>query len=174
MVRYERFLEYLAGHPEASEVGARLKREGADLHRVFSALVVYIEGRSVADERKKRGKTTRTIINAGVRQHGVSPAVGRWLLDRAELAHATNGLGHVQNLDSIVWTHLYLEHVTGRPISMGELAYLVQAALHALGRRPKGEAVYTDPNSLAHAIRRYRTRNKAFLEILIADISRNS
>ena len=178
MLRFERFLEYLSGHPEACEVGARLKREGADLHQVFSALIIYIEGRSIAAERKKRGKTHRAIVNAGLRKHGVSPEVGRWLFDRAELAHATNGLGQVQNLDSLAWVQFYLEHVTARRVSSGELGYLIQAANFAMGRRPKIQSrdfdpLVVDPNSIAHALRRYRQKNKAFMEILKADISRN-
>jgi hypothetical protein len=169
MLRFELFLEYLSGHPEACEVGARLTRDGADLHRVFSALIVYIEGWSIAGDRKKRGKAHRAIVNAGVRKHGVSPEVGRWLLDRAELAHATNGLGQVRNLDSLAWLQLYLGHVTGRRVTMGELAYLVEAANHALGRK----ATYVDPNTIAHELRRHRQKNPRFIQILKSDVSRN-
>jgi hypothetical protein len=170
MDKFERFIGYLADHPEACEVGARLKREGVDLRKVFAATVTYIQGRTIAAERKKRGKATRAIINEGVRDHGVSSAVGRWLLDRAELAHAVNGLGLVHNLDSLAWLHLYLESVTRRRVAMGELAYLVQAANHALRRR---QPTYVDPNSLAHELRRYKKKNPRFLEILKADIARN-
>jgi hypothetical protein len=173
MVRFQRFVDYLSDHPEACEVAARLRREGTDLHRVFAALMVYVEGRSIAKERKKRGKTLRGIVNRGVRDHGVSPEVGRWLLDRAELAHATDGLGLVHNLDSLAWSHIYLELVTGRRVTMGELAYLVQGANHALGRQPKGQPSYVDPNAIGHELRRYRQKNPRFIQMLRADISRN-
>lgn len=173
MDKFNKFIGVLAAHPEACEVAARLKRDGADLVRTFTALVVYIEGRSIAGERKQRGKRTAAIINKGVREHGVSPAVGRWLMNRAQLAHATNGLGIVHNLDSLMWAHLYLEMATGRRVSHGELAYLVQAASEALGRRPKGSPAYIDPNAIAHSLRRYRSKNARFIEILRQDIQRN-
>jgi hypothetical protein len=169
MIRFQRFLEYLSGHKEACRIGAQLHREGADLHRAFGALIVYVEGRSIADKRKKSSKQLRGIVNLGVRQHGVSPEVGRWILDRAELAYATNGLGLLHNIDSLAWLQLYLERVASRRVTMSEIAYLVEAANYALDRKP----TYVDPNTIGHELRRHRQKNPRFIQILKADISRN-
>ena len=55
--------------PRACQVAAQLQREGADLWRVFTELVAYTKGPSMAAERKKRGKQIRNIINRGVRNN---------------------------------------------------------------------------------------------------------
>jgi hypothetical protein len=169
MEQFRSFLEYLASRQDACEVAARFQREGVNLRRVFGALVVYVEGRSVADKRKKNAKQFRGIVNMGVRQHGVSPDVGRWLLDRAELAYATNGLGLLHNIDSLAWLSLYLEKVTDRRVTMSEMAYLVEGANHALGRKPS----YVDPDTISHELRRHRKKNPRFIQILKEDIARN-
>lgn len=171
MDRFERFRNYLLGHPEACQVAARLVRDGVSFPQVFKALVVYAEGWSIAEGRKKRGQADRAIVNRGVRENGVSPELGRWLIARAELAHATNGLGRVHNTDSLIWLHTYLEVVTGRRITMSELAYLIEAGNHALGRRP----VDVDPKSVEAELRRHRSQkeNALFLKLIREDISKN-
>lgn len=173
--KFERFIRYLQADDARCAVAARFRRQGVDLARVFAGLVVYIEGRSVAEERRKRGKEDLKIINRGVRDHGVLPMVGRWLRDRAELAHSTNGFSRVQNIDSLQWVHLYLEAKTRRKVTTSELAHLVDAACYALGRRTgKADWVGTGSVELGRALRRHRQRpeNAKFLELLRADIAR--
>ena len=93
------------------------------LRRVFAELMVYAENRSIAPERKRRGKKHREIVNRSVREHGLAPEVARWMLDRSELAHSTNGLSRVHNVDSLAGLVIYLEAVTARRVTMSELAY---------------------------------------------------
>jgi hypothetical protein len=163
---FERFIDYLRGNEEPCKVAARLHREGVDLRRVFVELRVYVEGRTIAGERRKRGKEDLKIISKGVRDHGVSPAVGEWLRARAELAHSTNGFSRVHNVDSLGSLHIYLELRSGRKVTMSELAYLLDAANCALGRKP----LVSDPKNLQHELARWRKNFPGFVRILIADI----
>jgi hypothetical protein len=168
---FERFIENLRDNPRASEVAARLKRQGVDLRRVFAALTVYAENRSIAPERKRRGKQHREIVNRGVRNGGMAPEVARWLLDRGELAHSTVGFSRAHNVDSLAWLVLYLEAVTAKHVSASELAYLVEAANRALELKPFD----VDPETIGRELRRYRQNknNHPFLEILRKDVLRN-
>jgi hypothetical protein len=168
MTKEERFVEHLRDNEEPCKVAARLHREGVDLRRVFAELMVYVEGRPIVLERRKRGKEHLKIVNKGVRDHGVSPAVGKWLRARAELAHSTNGLSRVHNVDSLGALHIYLELKTRRKVSMSDLAYLADAANSALGRKVDGGV--TEPKNLQHELARWRKNNPRFVEILTADI----
>jgi hypothetical protein len=167
MDRFGRFIENLRDNPRACQVAARFKREGVELRRVFAELMVYAENRSMAPERKRRGKQHRKEINRSVRENGLSPDVARWLLDRGELAFSTAGLSRVHNVDSLVSLHIYLELKSGRHVTFSELAYLIEAANRALGLRPYDVAVET----IAHELRRYRQKNSRFIKILTDDIS---
>ncbi len=166
--KFERFIEYLLAYEEPCKAAAQLQREGVDLLRVFVELRVYIEGKSVASERRKRGKKDLNIINEGVRKHGVAPEVGRWLRDRSELAHSTNGFSRVRNIDSLAGAHLYLELRTGRRVTTTELGHLVDAAYWALGRKTVADAM-----ELGRELRRHRQRpeNINFLKVLRNHIS---
>jgi type II secretory pathway component PulM len=164
--KFRRFIEYMLGNEEACRVAAELQRQGADLLRVFVELRVYVEGHSVAGERRKRGNEVAKIVNRGVREHGVAPEVGRWLRDRAELAHATNGLSKVHNVDSLLAAHIYLESVADRKVTISEMAHLVDAVRYALGRRP----AVSDPDVIRHELARHRKKNARFVKILTHDI----
>jgi hypothetical protein len=166
MTKEERFVEYLRDNEEPCKVAARLHREDVDLRRVFVELTVYLEGRSVVRERQKRSKEYLKIVNKSVRDYGVSPAVAEWLRARGELAHATSGLARVHNVDSLGALHIYLEWKTGRKVTMSELAYLLDAANWALGRKP----LVSDPKNLQHELRRWRKNHPRFVKILAADI----
>lgn len=148
--------------PRACQIAAQLQREGVDLRRVFTELTVYAKGPSMAPDRKKRGVQTRNIINRGVRKNGLAPEVARWLLDRSELAHATDGLTRFHNVDSLAGLHIYLELVTGRRVTISELTFLIESANRALRLRPYD----VDPNTIAHELRRHRQKHPRFLKIL--------
>src|SRR6267378_3058298 len=139
--KFGRFIASLLAHDERSKVAAQLQREGVDLLRVFVELRIYVEGRSIAPERRKREKQDLNIINEGVREHGVAPGIGVWLRDRNQLARSVNGLGRVHNVDSLGALHIYLELRTRRKVTMSELAYLLDAANRALRLQPD----YADP-----------------------------
>jgi hypothetical protein len=166
--KFGKFIEYLLGNEEPCKIAAQLQREGVNLLRVFVELRVYVEGRSIAKERQKRGKDQLKIINRGVRENGLAPAVGRWLRDRSELAHSINGLSRAHNVDSLGAVHIYLEERTGRKVTVSDLAYLVDAANWSLGRKVGGGVV--DPKILQHELARWRKNNPRFVEILKADI----
>ncbi len=161
-----RFIGSLRAHEERSKVAAQLQREGVDLLRVFVELRVYTEGRPIAGERRKRGKQDLNIINEGVRKHGVAPEIGGWLRDRAELAHSIDGLSRVHNVDSLAAAHIYMQERTGRQVTMGELAYLVDATNRALKRQPD----FSDPKNLQHELARWRKNNPRFVTILTKHI----
>jgi hypothetical protein len=163
--KFQRFIEYLLACEEPCGVAARLQREGVDLLRLFIELRVYVEGRSVSSERRRRGNETAKIINRGVRD-GVSPAVGRWLLDRAALAHATNGFNRVRNIDSLAAVHIYMELRAGRRVTSTELAHLLDATYYGLGRKTVADSV-----EIGRELRRHRKKNAAFLKILKDDIA---
>lgn len=166
----QRFVEYLLANEEPCQVAAQLQREGAHLPRVFRELTVYIEGRSIADERWKHGKEHGKIINMAVRKYGVAPEVGRWLQDRSELAHSTDGfIRRVRNMDSLAADHYYLEAKTGRKVTMRELAHLLDAAYWALGRTK----IVADPVQLGQDLRRYAKKNVKFLKILKDNVLAN-
>jgi len=176
MNEFPRFIECLLKDsaepgepPRACQVAAQLQREGVDLRRVFVELTVYARGPSMTADRKKRGKATRAIINRGARNHGVQPEIARWLLDRSELAHQTDGLSKVHNVDSLAGLHIYLELRTRRRVTMSELAFLIEAANRALRIRPYD----VDPNTIAHELRRHRQKNSRFLKILRHHIETN-
>jgi hypothetical protein len=163
---FYRFIENLRDDPRACQVAAQFKRQGADLRRVFAALTVYSENRSMAGERKRRGMQHRAIVNRGVRDGGLSPDVARWMLDRGELAYSTAGLPRTHNVDSLVSLHIYLEVTIGRHVTLGELADLIEAANKALRIKP----FVVDPETIGHELRRYRKKNSAFIKILTDDI----
>jgi hypothetical protein len=164
----QRFVDSLLENAEACRVAVRLVHEGVSLPRTFGWLEVYVLGHSIAGERRKRGKEAQKIINRGVRSYGVSPEVGRWLRDRAELAHSMNGLGRVHNTDALAAAHMYLELRTKRKVSMSEMAFLVDAANSALGRKVDGGV--TEPKNLQHELARWRKNNPRFVGILMTDI----
>src|SRR5262249_26011519 len=163
-----RYITYLLSDADASVVGARLHRDGVKLLHVFAWLRVYIEGRSIVSERRRHGKQHRKIVNKGVRDYGLSPDVGRWLLDRGDVAHSPAGFSRVHNLDSLLYTHIYLEVCTRRRVSMTELAELVNATNYALGR---GKSIPVDPVELGRELRRHRQRHAKFIKSLKADIA---
>ncbi len=167
MERFERFICYLSEYEDACRVAARLQREGVNLPRVLAELAIYVEGRSISAERRKRGKQFRAIVNRGARKNGLAPAVASWLLDRSELAHATHGLGQVHNIDSLASLHIYLELQTGRRVTMSELAFLVEAANWALGRKP----TTVDPNTIGRELRRHKQKNPRFISMLRENIA---
>jgi hypothetical protein len=164
MDRFPVFVEQLQGDPRACRVAVEFKRQGVDLRRVFAELTVYAENRSIAPERKRRGKQYREIVNRGKRESGLAPEVARWLLDRGELAHSTKGFSRVHNVDSLAGLVMYLEAVTARRVTMSELAYLIEGANRALGLKPFD----VDPEVIGRELRRHRQNknNHPFLEIL--------
>jgi len=161
--KFRRFIGYLLAYEEPCRAAAQLQREGVDLLRAFIELRVYIEGRSITSERRRRGKKDLNIINEAVRKHGVAPEVGCWLRDRSELAHSTNGFSRGRNIDSLAGAHLYLELRSGRRVTMTELGHLVDATYWALGRKTVADSV-----ELGRELRRHRQRpeNSNFLRIL--------
>lgn len=163
--KFVRFLDYLMANREPAHVAAQLQVEGADLLRVFVELRVYIEGRSIASERQKRGREHMKIINRGVWEHGVSKEVAAWLRDRSKLAHSTNGFNRVRNVDSLAGIQIYLELRAGRKVTATELAHMLDAAYYALGRKTVADSV-----EIGRELRRHRQKNGPFLEILKADI----
>jgi hypothetical protein len=166
MTKEERFIDYLIVNEEPCKVAAQLHREGVDLLRVFVELRVYVEGRSIATDRRKRARQDLNIINRGVRDNGVAPWVGQWLRDRNELARSVDGLGRVHSVDSLGSCHIYLEERTKRKVSMSELAYLCDATNWALGRKP----AVADPKNMQHELARWRKKNPAFIRVLTTDI----
>jgi len=164
--RFLSFIEHLQSDPRACRVAVQFKRRGVNLRQVFAGLAVYAQSRTVAPERKRRGKADRQIINRGARENGLAPEVARWLLDRSELAHSTNGLTRVHNVDSLASVVLYVEAVTGQRMTMSSLAYLAEAANRALGRKPFD----VDPETIGRELRRHKEKNPIFLQILKTDI----
>jgi hypothetical protein len=163
---FARYIGSLLAHEKRAKVAAQLQREGVDLKRVFVALRVYAEGRSIATERRSRGKQTSNIINEGVRKHGLAPEVGGWLRNRAKLAYAIDGLSRTHCVDSLGFAVIYMQERTKRRITMSELAYLLDATNWALGRQPE----FSDPKNLQHELARWRKNNPRFVKILTADI----
>ena len=166
MDSFVRFIEELQGDPRACGIGAQLKRDGVNLRHLFADLTIYSQGRSMAADRVKRGKQHRAIINRAVRENGLRPEYGRWLLDRGELAHATNGLTRVHNVDALAGAVIYTEAVTRRKLPMSSLAFLVECANRALNLKPFD----VDPETIGRELRRHKEKNGRFLEILKADI----
>jgi hypothetical protein len=166
--RFEQFIENLRDDPRACLVAARLKRQGVSLRRVFAELMVYGQNRTIAPERKRRGKRHREIVNRAARKGGLAPEVSQWLLDRSELAHSTDGLGRVHNTDSLASLHCYLELKTGRRVTMSSLAYLIESANRALRLKPFD----VDPETIGRELRRHRQKNPRFIQILEQDIRR--
>jgi hypothetical protein len=166
--RFLSFIEQLQSDPRACRVAVQFKRQGVNLRQVFAGLTVYAENRSVAPERKRRGKADRQIINRGVRENGLAPEVARWFLDRSELAHSTDGLSRAHNTDSLASVVIYVEAITGRRMTMSALAYLVEASNRALGRKPFD----VDPETIGRELRRHKEKNHLFLQILKNDIIR--
>lgn len=166
---FTRFMEYLLAHEDYCETAAQLQREGVDLLRVFVNLQVYIEGRSVAEDRRKRGRNQLHIINRGVRRNGLAPEIGRWLRNRSELAHSVNGFSRVRNIDSLASAHIYLELRTRRRVTMTELAHLIDATYWGLNRKGVVDAV-----EIARELRRHRQKHARFLKLLRDDIAPSS
>ena len=100
-----------------------------------------------------------------MRDGGVAPEIGRWLRDRFELAHSTNGLSRVRNLDSLLSAHVYLEARTGRRVTMTELTHLLNATYSGLGRKTMADSV-----EVGRELRRHRQKNSKFLKILTDEI----
>jgi len=168
--KFARFVEYLLADGEDSETAVRLQREGVDLLRMFGWLRVYVnaEGRSIAPERKKRGKSDRAIVNKGVREYGLTPEVGRWLQNRMELAHSVNGVSRVHNVDALAAAHIYLKLCTHRQVTIRELGVLVEATNYALDQKP----VIVDSQTIGRALQRHRQNHPEFLKLLKEDIAR--
>jgi|HubBroStandDraft_6_1064221.scaffolds.fasta_scaffold01137_15 hypothetical protein len=161
----ELFKDHLLANGDARKLAGELHLAGVDLLAVLAGLTVYIEGRSLKSERQKHHREDAKVFNRGVRDNGVPPAVGRWLLTRSEQARNTNGWNRGRNVDALAWVHWYLELLAARRVTMTELCELVNGTYYALGRKTT-----TDALELGRELRRHRQKNEKFLEILKSDL----